>query len=72
MLEGVISQKWQEEQTRYWKTHKSCKSSKQWMTELLKQLIMTAWDMWQHRNQALHEDTNNRQGILEVEVNRQV
>jgi len=48
MLKGVISQKWQEEQMRYWKTCKSHKSSKQWMVESLKQLIMTAWDMWQH------------------------
>jgi len=66
MLEGVISQKWQEEQMCYWKTHKSWKLSKQWMTELLKRLIMTVWDMWQHCNKALHKDTNNQQGILEA------
>jgi len=40
--------------------------------ELLKRLIMTAWDMWQHCNKALHKDTTNRQGILEAEVNSQV
>jgi len=40
--------------------------------ELLKRLIMTAWDMWQHHTNALHEDATNRQGILEAEVNSQV
>jgi len=42
------------------------------MTELIKRLTTTVWDMWQHQNKALHKDTTNRQGILEVEVNRQV
>ncbi len=32
----------------------------------------TAWDMWHHRNQALHEETDNRALILEQEINNKV
>jgi len=32
--------------------------------ELIKRLILTAWDMWQHQNKALHE--------TEVDVNSQI
>jgi len=60
MLQGEeLSRKWQEEQTWYWKTHKSRKMCKRWMTKLIKRLIMTAWNMWQHCNKALHEDKGN-------------
>ncbi len=32
----------------------------------------TVWDMWQHRNQALHEEPENRALILEHEINNNV
>jgi len=32
----------------------------------------TAWDMWHHRNQALHEEPNNRALILEQEINNKL
>jgi len=32
----------------------------------------TAWDMWQHRNQALHEEPDNRALILEQALNNKV
>jgi len=42
------------------------------MTELLKKLLGIAWDMWQHRNKALHEEPDNCALILETEINKQV
>jgi len=54
-LEGIISKKWQEEQVAVWKAFKSRKSSKRWTTALIQHLVDTAWDMWHHRNKALHE-----------------
>jgi len=39
---------------------------------LLTHLMLTAWDMWQHHNKALHELEANWQEILEEEVNRQI
>ncbi len=72
MQEGVISNKWQEEPKKYWKTYKSMKSSKQWTMELIKHLILTAWNMWQHQNKALHDTEENHHVILEDEVNRRI
>jgi len=71
-LEGCVSLQWQEEQDRFWKAFKSRKSSKQWTTELIKCLIMTVWDMWQHRNEALHESEQNKQEIVEDNINQQI
>jgi len=71
-LEGCIARRWREEQEVYWKAFKSRKSSRRWTTELIKRLMMTAWDMWNHRNKALHEEASNRNSILEDAVNQQI
>jgi len=34
--------------------------------------MMTAWDMWNHRNKALHEEEANKQAILEDAVNKKI
>jgi len=44
-LEGCISKKWRQQQEHYWKAYKSRKSSRRWMTELLKKLMGIVWDM---------------------------
>jgi len=72
VLEGAISKKWRIQQEAHWKMYKSWKSSKQWTTELLKWLMNTAWDMWQHRNQALHKEPDNHALILKQEINNKV
>jgi len=51
----------------YWK---AAKSSQQWTTELIKKLLGIAWGMWQHCNEALHEDKENQPQILEADVNQ--
>jgi len=71
-LEGCVSLQWREEQDRFWKAFKSRKSSKRWTTKLIKHLILTAWDMWQHRNKALHESKQNKQEIVEDNINQQI
>jgi len=72
VLEGCISRSWREEQDQFWKAIKSRKSSWRWTTALLTRLMLTAWDMWQHCNKALHESDINCQAILEEEVNDQI
>jgi len=42
------------------------------MTELLKRLIATAWDMWQHWNEALHNSETNKSKILEDDINQEI
>jgi len=71
-LEGCLAARWREEQDQYWKAFKSRKSSKRWTTALIKRLMMTAWDMWHHRNEALHKSKTNQQEIIEASVNSQI
>jgi len=39
---------------------------------ITKKLMGIAWDMWQQRNKALHDEPDNRALIVEAEVNEQV
>jgi len=39
---------------------------------LIKKLLSIAWDMWQHYNEALHDDLENWPKILEAEVNQNI
>jgi len=71
-LEGCIAKQWREEQDQYWKVFKSRCSSHHWTTALLTRLMMTAWDMWNHQNKALHEQEDNKQDILEAAVNQKI
>jgi len=42
------------------------------MVALLQHLMTMAWDMWQHRNKALHESEENKQTIVEANINQQI
>jgi len=61
-----------EEQDIYWKAFKSQKSSKRWTIALIKHLITTAWDIWQHQNEVLHKSEQNQQDIVEHDINQQI
>jgi len=45
------------------------KISKQGTSALIKKLWNTVWDLWEHRNGALHNSGQNRVDILEKDVN---
>jgi len=57
--DGWLSRDWHEYQEQTWKRMRSRKSSRCWMSELIKKLWNMAWDMWDQRNKALHESTLN-------------
>jgi len=42
------------------------------MVALLQHLMTMAWDMWQHRNKALHESDENKQAIVEADTNQEI
>jgi len=71
-FKGCIAIWWREEQEQYLKAFQSRKSSKRWTTELLKRLMATAWDMWQHRNKALHNSETNKSEILKDDINQEI
>jgi len=44
LLEGGLSQLWRAEQATFWMTIKTYRSSKRWVSELIKKLWAIFWD----------------------------
>jgi len=42
------------------------------MSEIIKKLWNIAWDMWEQRNDILHESEQNREAILECNTNNKM
>jgi len=72
LLDGWLSLEWRYQQEAYWVQWRRRKSSKRWTAELIKKLWNISWDMWDHRNEALHHSQNARADILESRVNDQI
>jgi len=72
VLDGWLSLEWRKQQEAYWKLWHKQKSSKRWISELVKKLWNIAWDMWAHRNGILHSSTVSRDNILDSRVNEQI
>jgi hypothetical protein len=60
-LEGFLHTSWQATQKIYFARIGSARSPKRWTTALIQKLWDVAWDMWEHRNDILH---NQEQSIL--------
>jgi len=72
LVEGCLSRQWQLEQAKFWTTIKTRKSSKRWVSELIKKLWNISWDLWTHRNEELHTSETARTQILEQDINRRI
>ena len=46
-------------QQKHFTDKDSKQTGKRWTTEIIKKLIQVAWDMWDHRNDILHNDGGN-------------
>lgn len=68
-LEGRISTKWEQHQTQYYITNRLRRSSKQWVTALIKKLWDVAWDLWQFRNRIVHDGD---QGLLKLQLQQEI
>jgi hypothetical protein len=53
-FEGMLSSDWQIAQQSYLSQIGSRRSSKRWVTSIIKKLWQIAWDIWEHRNGYLH------------------
>jgi len=69
LLDGWLSLEWRAQQAAYWAQWKHQKSSKWWMVELIKKLWNISWDLWDHRNEALHKETSTQETILDSRTN---
>jgi len=72
LLDSWLSLEWRYQQEAYWAQWRRWKSSKCWTTELIKKLWNILWDLWDHRNEALHHSKNARDDILDSRVNDQI
>jgi len=54
-FEGWIVKGWTEIQQQHYRLLHSRRSGQRWTIELIKRLWNIAWDLWQHRNNVLHE-----------------
>jgi hypothetical protein len=56
--EGWLSKQWMILQQCHYTTTKSTKSGRRWATALIQKMWDTAWDLWEHRNEVLHQKEN--------------
>ena len=59
-LLGRWSPAWRLLQTDHYKALGSLKSGRRWAAAVIHQLMMTAWDLWQYRNNRLHQNDGPR------------
>ena len=55
MMEGMLTYDWAEEQQKYYTSIRSRKTGHRWAVGLSTQLWNIIYDMWDHRNQVLHQ-----------------
>ena len=55
MFEGFTHLQWEETQATYYKSIKSLRTGRRWITQLIQKFWGIAWDMWDQRNEVLHE-----------------
>jgi hypothetical protein len=74
-FEGMLSSDWQIAQQSYLSHIGSRRSSKRWVTSIIKKLWQIAWDIWEHRNGYLHARNTglhslNTNEIIAAEFNK--
>ncbi len=71
-LDGWLTIEWRAQQEQYWLQWRRKKSSKRWVTELIKKLWNISWDMWAHRNGVLHDAQQRHVDIIDSGINDRV
>ena len=56
---GRISKQWSIIQARHYQDIKSRRTGERWASNLLKEIWNIHWNMWNHRNEALHATGNH-------------
>jgi hypothetical protein len=63
-LEGGLAFDWQFAQQRYFKSLRSMKSGRRWVSASIRKSWTVAWDQWEHRNSIVHERDSTKQHKL--------
>jgi hypothetical protein len=64
LLQGGLAFEWQFAQQSYFKSLRSKKSGRRWVSALVRKLWTVAWDQWEHRNSILHERDSTKHHTL--------
>lgn len=64
--------KWQVVQKRYYKSINSKKSSRRWATAIVYKCILTAWDVWQFRNNLVHGPRGVKERALHASLDEEI
>jgi hypothetical protein len=68
-FEGFVARAWRQAHEKYLNRTKSPKSSKRWLSSLIRKQWQIAWDLWEHRNGYLHSKDEN---LISIEVNKKL
>jgi hypothetical protein len=68
-FEGMIILDWRDVVAAHMSRIRSPKSSRRWLTALIRKLWQIAWDLWEHRNGFLHAHENS---LISHEVNKEI
>jgi hypothetical protein len=68
-FEGFLVDDWRTAQDRYYARIGSRRSSRRWLSALIRKMWQIAWDLWEHRNGYLHNEENN---LISGEVNQKI
>jgi hypothetical protein len=68
-FEGLLVTGWQKAISIHLARIGSPKSSKRWISALIRKMWQVAWDLWEHRNGYLHEAENS---LISQQVNRDI
>jgi hypothetical protein len=71
-FEGWLSSQWVIAQQHYSSVTKSNKTGRRWVIAIIQKLWDTAWDLWEHRNEVLHEKENLVTRAMGLHLNRRV
>jgi len=71
-LDGWLTTEWRAQQEQYWLQWRHKKSSKRWVSELIKKLWNISWDMWAHCNGVLHDTQQLHVEIVDSQINTQL
>jgi hypothetical protein len=68
-FEGFVAKEWRYAQEKYLTRTKSLRSSRRWLSALIRKMWQIAWDLWEHRNGYLHNKEDN---LISQELNKRL
>jgi len=72
LLEGWLRPDWQWYQQRYYCRIWSKRNGRRWLVAVIQKLWDTAWDLWDHRNNVLHEQDSTLTVAMSNVIQREV